>query len=528
MPELRPRSHPGLDQGPLTYTKQPYTDRLILTVFLVCLVWSLWTAGVGWTNSLSDSHGFRQAQTAITSYYLLRGGPFLNYETPVVGSPWSIPFEFPLYQWVVAAAAGVLKSPLVQTGRFTSEWFFWLSLLPLWMILAELRVRHVYRFVFLTLLIVSPEYVFWSRAFLIESTAFCFGMAYLFFLSRYIRTRNIMDALLGGAMGVVVALVKAPTLPGFGLVAVCLYLLTLRLSSGSHLKALISGGIAAGAFGGLPIVCASLWTQHADRVKALNTIGAHMTSAGLKDFTFGALSLRLSPDTWAIFFGRTIPDLIGTTGILLLPAVALFLSRRRVLPVLVCACGFVGVFLAFTSIHLIHNYYTYANGVFLVAAVSWCIVGALESGGWRRAVGLAVFLLCVGNSIHGYYIRYHDIQKTNADGQPRVAYAVEGMTSPQDVIVVFGQDWSSELPFYSHRRALMWPQWMPQDMDSPAMKEATGRLAGSRIGALIVCDRARRNSRLLESARRALEFGAAPEYQDGKCAIYRTSQVATK
>jgi hypothetical protein len=33
---------------------------------------------------------------------MLEHGAWLKYEDPVMGPPWSLPFEFPLYQWIVA------------------------------------------------------------------------------------------------------------------------------------------------------------------------------------------------------------------------------------------------------------------------------------------------------------------------------------------------------------------------------------------------------------------------------------------
>src|SRR2546426_4626680 len=113
---------------------------LIGGIFAVCLIWAAFMATVGWNNGLSDAHGFRQTQTALTSYYLMQGGPFLKYETPILGAPWSIPFEFPLYQWIVAEIAALFQTPLEQTGRFVSELFFGLSLLVLWEILSELKI----------------------------------------------------------------------------------------------------------------------------------------------------------------------------------------------------------------------------------------------------------------------------------------------------------------------------------------------------------------------------------------------------
>ena len=45
--------------------------------------------------------------------------------TLVLGPPWSIPIEFPLYQWNVAAAVKIFNTPLDQTGRFFSCLLFW-------------------------------------------------------------------------------------------------------------------------------------------------------------------------------------------------------------------------------------------------------------------------------------------------------------------------------------------------------------------------------------------------------------------
>lgn len=59
----------------------------MICIFVISLIWALLTASVGWNHTLSDMHGFRQTKTAITSYYFMQGGPFLGYETPVLGAP---------------------------------------------------------------------------------------------------------------------------------------------------------------------------------------------------------------------------------------------------------------------------------------------------------------------------------------------------------------------------------------------------------------------------------------------------------
>ena len=61
--------------------------------FMVALSLSAYALWIGWDQPIIDQHGFRQTQTALAAYWLLHGGDWLAYETPVLGSPWSIPME---------------------------------------------------------------------------------------------------------------------------------------------------------------------------------------------------------------------------------------------------------------------------------------------------------------------------------------------------------------------------------------------------------------------------------------------------
>src|SRR4051812_33748795 len=147
--------------------------------WLVILAWCLaagamvhavYVASAWLSIPLLDQHGFRQTQTALTTYWLMHGGAFLAYETPVVGSPWSIPFEVPFYEGLVAilALAGV---PLDAAGRLVSFAFFLGSLWPIRMLWKDLRLPPAGLPIGFALLLASPEYSFWSRSFLIESSA---------------------------------------------------------------------------------------------------------------------------------------------------------------------------------------------------------------------------------------------------------------------------------------------------------------------------------------------------------------------
>lgn len=48
-------------------------------------------------------HEFRQAQTGLSIKFIQRDQDYsVAYPTPLFGPPWSIPMEFPLYQWAAA------------------------------------------------------------------------------------------------------------------------------------------------------------------------------------------------------------------------------------------------------------------------------------------------------------------------------------------------------------------------------------------------------------------------------------------
>ena len=63
-------------------------------------------ATLGWKSLNLPGCEFRQTQTAVSAFFIQREHNFsLAYPTPVLGKPWSIPLEFPLYQWTVVVVS---------------------------------------------------------------------------------------------------------------------------------------------------------------------------------------------------------------------------------------------------------------------------------------------------------------------------------------------------------------------------------------------------------------------------------------
>lgn len=161
-----------------------------------------------WNQPLVGEHGFRQTQTAISVFWMLRGSPLIAYWTPVLGPPWQIPFEFPLYQWVLAVFAWAGMG-IDNAGRLAS-WSFGVAVLcPLFKIS---RVLSVDAWIAAALYLASPLYLFWGTAFLIDTTALFFAAMFLMYA---LENRWALSLI----CGVLAALIKLPTVIPFAALA---------------------------------------------------------------------------------------------------------------------------------------------------------------------------------------------------------------------------------------------------------------------------------------------------------------------
>ena len=129
---------------------------------------------------------FRQTQTAISSYFIQAENNFsLAYPTPVLGKPWSIPMEFPLYQWSTVWLSNATGWSLAVSARVLSALSVYATLPALGLLLGQLGVQRGRRLVVLAVVLSSPLYIFYSRAFLIEAMALAFSV---WFLAAFVET----------------------------------------------------------------------------------------------------------------------------------------------------------------------------------------------------------------------------------------------------------------------------------------------------------------------------------------------------
>lgn len=470
-------------------------QRIFPITFVLSLIIFMILVSKGWYGLITDIHGFRQTQTALTVSSLLSGSPFLAYETPVLGPPWSIPFEFPLYQWIVAAVVKTGLFELEQAGRFVSVFFFLSTLYPVFKILEVLKLKRNQRFLILTLYCLSPQYIFWSRTFMIESTALALGVYYLWFVTLYVRLKDsvvkrwlILSSI--GIIGVFGGMVKVTTFVAF-VVAACLiwgvFLFKARQDEGgSEIKFISQLGFIVFAVI-IPLISVLLWTSYSDSLKLMNPIAAtHLTSASLKKWNFGTLEQRLSLDTWKLFYQRTVPDLIGNSYIIIIYLlIAATMCTKHLIRTIIPLLLFLIPMLIFTNLHFKHNYYSYANGIFLIVAVGVVIVQLCESTSrFRRLIGISFFSLIVILSLYHYKKNYWPVQGSGYNFS-EISSDFDKYTNPDDVIMIFGADWSSEIPYYLKRKAVMIPAWIPLDIDNTHIYLTRQNLRGYKVGSVL-------------------------------------------
>lgn len=471
-------------------------DRVLCLLGLLSLAFSLYATSVGFRNTIFDFHGFRQAQTAISADSMLHGGSFFRYETPVFGPPWSLPFEFPLYQGIVAGLAKTFSTPLDQTGRFVSIVFYYLCFLPLASILFQLGFRGTRMIPCLALFAVSPIYVFVSRLFMIESTALFFSLMYAEQMLRLTIGRQPWRwRFIAGAafFGVVAGLVKVTTLAPFfalgsGLAAWRLW----RDIKEGRFKSK-SAIIAVFFCLATPVAATLSWTRFADHVKEQNPFGLYLMSHKLNAWTFGPLVERLHPSIYLGLVHRANYQVGSILVSMLVLTAYIWLFRKCNWIAVACIALYIGTIMLFFNLHVIHEYYPYSIAIFLLLATGVLIAEVANMPGKRAWIGVVLLVFELGVCGIRYRYHYYPVQKANAQGRPDAAGFIERTTSSQKAIVILGLDWSPEFPYQSHRSAIMNTTLgrKPESWSLLPLKQAIQNQGTANISALVVCDRAR-------------------------------------
>lgn len=498
---------------------QPAWARLGVAFTLAILLYALW---VSWNQPLLDMHGFRQTQTALSAYWMTRGGPLLLYETPLFGPDWLLPFEFPVYQWLVAAIAGSgLPISLDQSGRMVSLAALVACIWPLRVSLRLFGASPEMVAIACILFLAAPIHVFWGRAVMIESLALLFAMGFTATIQTMTLRRDFSLVFIATLLSTAAALVKITTFFSFavlaGLVVASAIVTDIRRR---NLRKAVELALAAAAPILLAMAALLYLLAASDAAKESSPLTAWLSSAQLGGWNYGAAEQRLSADFWLnTVFKRIVPDILGYAAWFMPFFLVLSMLSRDTRGMAAFCISALMLFmlpmLVFTNLHQVHNYYQVANAVFLtVFAAALIDYSTRGRSPWLAA--LFTFACVIAMAAHSWL---HFLPAASQDGSSdpsiEIAQVLRSEVARDDVIVIAGLDWSAAVPYYAQRRAVM----LRSENDVafiPDSLPTRERPNGARVGAFVQCSVETDGFRKLEA-----RLGPDPRRIDvGGCIIY--------
>ncbi|WP_371397644.1 ArnT family glycosyltransferase [Fretibacter rubidus] len=498
----KPIDHAPTTEGQITRARR-YALLVLITVLGLLYIGFIATTA---NHAIIESHSFRQTQTAISTYYLIEDGLTFNYITPVFGTPWTIPFEAPIYQISVALFAKISPLGLDANGRIVSA-LYWLGCLILgYRILWYLfPARKTTARIFIILALCSPLYIFWSRTFMIETTALFFGLGFLYALMRFTDKGGWIAAITATLLGVLCVLTKATTWPVFVVAGGIYYLLqnkavitALRpatLTTADTITTIKRGAVLLIAVL-IALYIGLSWTTHTDVLKKQSMVGFFLASDNLSLWNFGDMSTRFTKEFWIdLIKDRAIPEAIGQFWWV---AVFLFIAllalrnrashwRKTLTLTFTSILLFLLPMVLFANLHIQHEYYQAANSIFLIAAVASVIGALLEAGKHFKIIGSLGLVAVVAGQIITFTDGYYKLTTNPSEftDQPphQIALLVKERVSTHGTLMTLGLDWSSHVFYYGQRKGMAVPLWIEQGyikmiMDRPSRVLGEKPLAG--------------------------------------------------
>ena len=491
-------------------------DHVLILIFGAACILHLVLATYHWKMGYLAGHEFRQTQTAIISYYIDQENNFSPlYETPILGKPWvSILLEVPIYEWSVVGLSRLTHWPHYIAARTITLACFYLLLPAVYLLLGWLEPRRDRRLYLLAAVLCCPVYIYYSRAFLMESMELMCCAWFLYAFVRALEGRSFAWLVLTALLGTLAALIKSATyaiwlLPAAGY---ALWLIYLGWTQGRDWQK--GGRTALWALAAVAVPLASLrwWIHVTDPIKAAHSSAYIFTSKNLSLGNWGLFSFSglWSASLWRdLFHGWTLAIMpAGLILALIVAGLSMLPSARRHFAV--TAGAFFAAQLLFPYAYALQDYYFYACAVFLVAGLGMLMLAARDALPRVQWLGSLLLLLPLVAELRAYWLGYRPDQAIVTDGHRAFTDVVRDLTPPHGVIVVAGADWGAIIPYYAQRRALMIRNGLEHE---PAyLEKAIKDLAGEDVVALIVADKVRNDNRFLDQVTAALDMDRTPTY----------------
>ena len=409
-------------------------------------------------------HGFRQTHNALISYYLIQNGFSFAYETPNWGEPWSVPHEFPIYQWIVAQLSTIFDIPLTFTGRLVSLIYGLLVAIPTYNILKILKINQEVIYICFILIFSAPVFIYWSGTFMIETSALFYTLCFIYYVIKIILGNRDSLSLILLSFFLALALLQKITTAFPALLVVSAIILIYLLKDKRFIKEYKFTIKLAISFI-VPCVLFLIWFLFLEEVKKLNPLMMHMTLENSILWYFGTLQLRISDSLWLsnIFERNIIPSsgiFIGFISFLFFLVKNKNKELKRI--ILILLAFFLVPFLIHTKVHNAHKYYQVANFIY------WSVISGISIHFFfseylkinTKKFLVLVLVLFISNYaffFHKYFFHFKSQMQEHNKRTLLLGEYIQSNTEPDAPIIIFGYGGSSVLTFYSKRKAISIP-----------------------------------------------------------------------
>jgi hypothetical protein len=438
--------------------------------------------------SILSVHGFRQSQTAISSLFYIKEGYSIFNKVPVISPNWLIPFEMPLYQLFVAFITEITGLGLIQTGRFIGALAYIIGTFSLYLSTNisksfKLENKLLYPFLFC----VSPIYIFWSRAFLIESSAFMFSALFLFFSLKYLSDSKNKFLLIALILGILAGLVKITTLFSFTSILCIEIFLLKKKDFPQNFKSLTPLILLLT----IPVIIFRIWTYFADQVKA-ESVFKFFLSYEMNKWNFGTLEQRFDLEIIKRIYQYSGFNLTGGKIFIILIVALFIFNYKQWKKNSIILMLYLSPILIFLNLFYRHDYYQYSIGYIIIYyfAFNLDLILLKKEKGFKLIS--YVLLLIVTFKSHLNYKRYYlKKQKVIHTKYHQPAQFLKSILKQDEIFYYIGDSWSPALAFKTESYCMMDPDM--ELRNEKELKLALDSLKKKKIKALVVIGEERFN-----------------------------------
>ena len=448
-------------------------------------------------------YNFRTSETAIVIQDFFRNGfSLLHSNIPVYGKPWTLVFEFPLYQAIIYFFMKIIHSDNIDLcGRLISIVIYYSGLAELIRIVKKMINDNAAYIVGLVYTI-SFFNLYWSRAILIDYLSVLLSLAYLYYFYLLIKDQiSLARYFVGIGVGIAGYLTKATTM--FVVVFFIMFftidneIVLLKGECEANIKCGIKNYFAKNKIrllkffplAMIPVIFGYLWTRYADKMKAMSRYTEWLTSKNLSAWNYGTLAQKLTAKNWLLIWDRYIP-LCGSVLLfsIIIVVYLLFTEKKHIKIVVISWLSqFMTIFLLF-NLYYQHFYYYIAISPFVYLSLGIMIYEIIESITIKKKTTVALIvigmMLLQVNQYNNYeYVDgiLHVDTKNNSIGK-----LLERITADDELIVITDEEWNPDTLYAANRRG-----FMGYSLDTERKKELDDYIKADNYTTLVTHDLAK-------------------------------------